>query len=190
MQFPELFFLALGLSLDAFAVAVSSSSNGNLNSKRSAIRLSFHFGLFQALMPLIGWLAGKSIETLVVNFDHWIAFVLLSGIAYKMSRDALKHEDKELKGNPSKGWNLVLYSIATSIDALVIGFSLALLDVNIIYAAVVIGIITATVSLTGIYIGNKLGGYWGKRMELLGGVILFLIGLKILISHLMGYNKF
>lgn len=184
MQFPELFFLALGLSLDAFAVAVSSSSNGKLNNKRAAVRLSFHFGLFQALMPLAGWLAGKSIEELVVNFDHWIAFILLTFIAVKMIFDSFKHEHKDMKGNPSKGWNLVLYSVATSIDALVVGFSLALLDVNIIYAAIVIGIITASLSLTGIYIGNKLGEYWGKKMELLGGVILFVIGLKILINHL------
>lgn len=185
MQFTELFFLALGLSLDAFAIAVSSSSNGNLKSKRAAVRLSFHFGLFQALMPLAGWFLGKSIESFVVNFDHWIAFILLCIIGFKMIIESFKKDNKELKGNPSKGWNLILYSLATSIDALAIGFSLALLEVNIIYAACVIGIVTATVSLTGIYIGSKLGLYWGKRMELLGGVILLTIGLKILISHLI-----
>ncbi|RPI19422.1 MAG: manganese efflux pump [Ignavibacteriae bacterium] len=184
MEFIQLMLLAIGLSLDAFAVALGSATNGYINTKRSAIRLSFHFALFQALMPIAGWIIGSRINELIQYFDHWIAFVLLLFVGGKMIYESFHNDKDKQKSDPSKGWSLVILSLATSIDALVVGFSLALIRVDIWYPSFVIGLTTGTLSLIGIYFGVKLGSVFGKRMELLGGVIIIGIGIRILISHL------
>jgi manganese efflux pump family protein len=184
MEFIELILLAIGLSLDAFAVALGSSSNGQIKGKRPAFRLSFHFALFQGLMPIIGWTIGNRVDNLIKLVDHWIAFFLLLFVGGKMIYESFNTEKKEQKSNPTKGWTLVMLSVATSIDALVVGFSLALMRMDIWYPSLIIGFTTGILSLIGIYFGVKLGSLFGKRMELLGGLIIIGIGLKILLTDL------
>lgn len=184
MSLPEILLIALGLSMDAFAVSISSGANRCICGYRSTFMLSFHFGLFQFLMPVAGWFIGEYVVQFVESFDHWIAFLLLGFVGLKMIISFFKHKpDKELS-NPSKGFELIILSIATSIDAFVIGLSFALLKVDIWYPAVIIGIVTALLSILGIKIGNFLGKKFGTVMELIGGIILISIGIKVLISHL------
>lgn len=180
----EIVILSFGLALDAFAVSLCAASSGALKGRRSAVRLAFHFGLFQALMPVLGWFLGHELEKLIERYDHWIAFLLLFLVGAKMIIESLKPEEEKDNSNPSKGMRLVMLSVATSIDALVVGFSLGLVRVNIWYPSVMIGLITGAMSLLGIFLGKKLGDRFGKRMEILGGVIIIAIGLKILIEHL------
>lgn len=189
MTFIEIFLIAVGVSMDAFAVSIGAGTNSSMHTADSTFRLSFHFGLFQFLMPILGWLAGRAVESYITTTDHWIAFGLLTFIGMKMIYEYFQKE-KESKTNPSKGWNLVALSIATSIDAFAVGLSLAFLQINILLPCIVFGIITATFSYTGIKLGLRLGKRFGKRMELAGGLILVLIGLKILLTDTLGILKF
>lgn len=184
MTFLEILLLALALALDAFAVSVASSSSGRISDKRASFRLSFHFGLFQALMPIIGWSIGSGVSKVVEDFDHWIAFTLLLLVGLKMIHESFNAEDSKKDFNPSKGWTLIILSLATSIDALVVGFSLALLNTEIIYPSILIGIVTSALSLLGINLGKSFGNRFGKKMEITGGLIIIAIGLKILLSHI------
>jgi len=177
--------IAVGLSMDAFAVAISSSVIIKRVTGRQVFRLGFHFGLFQAMMPIIGWLAGRSVQHYIADFDHWIAFGLLSFIGGKAIYEAFAHRgDIEQRGDPTKGLSLVMLSIATSIDALAIGLSFALLDVTIWYPSLVIGVITASLTIIGVLLGSRLGRKFGTRMEIVGGLVLIFIGVKILIQHI------
>jgi putative Mn2+ efflux pump MntP len=185
MSFLEIILIAVGLAMDAFAVSVGAGTLSSMKEMRSSIRLAFHFGLFQFLMPVVGWFLGSTIQTYVDSVDHWIAFILLSYIGVKMIYESFK-KTEEQKTNPSKGRDLIILSLATSIDALVVGFTLAMLDVNIWFPSVIIGVVTAILSILGIWIGKKLGKNLGRSMEVVGGVILILMGLKILIEHLFG----
>jgi putative Mn2+ efflux pump MntP len=185
MSLLEIILIAVGLAMDAFAVSISAGTLASMKDFRSTVRLAFHFGLFQFLMPVAGWFLGSGIQGYVESIDHWIAFVLLSYIGIKMIRESFK-KDESKKENPSKGKNLVILSVATSIDALVVGFTLAMLDVNIWYPSIMIGVITAGLSFLGIWIGKKLGMKLGKVMEVVGGLILIGIGFKILVEHLFG----
>lgn len=183
MSFFEIVLIAVGLAMDAFAVSVGAGTLAVMNNTRSALRLSFHFGLFQFFMPVIGWFLGTSVRHYVESIDHWVAFVLLAYIGVKMIYESFKKEESK-KENPSKGKNLVILSLATSIDALVVGFTFALLSVNIWYASATIGIITAAMCAGGVWVGSRLGMRLGSIMEVVGGVILVVIGAKILIEHL------
>lgn len=185
MSIVEILLIAVGLSLDAFAVSIGASSSGAVSDARSRFRLSFHFGLFQFLMPVIGWFLGSTIAPMIKNVDHWLAFILLAYVGIKMIKESFEPQGEKEKTNPSKGRTLVILSIATSIDALVVGFSLALINVDIWQPSVLIGIITGFLSLLGIYIGDFLGSRIGSKMELIGGLVLIGIGAKILISHLV-----
>jgi putative Mn2+ efflux pump MntP len=185
MSFLEIILIAVGLAMDAFAVSVGAGTLSSMKELRSSVRLAFHFGLFQFLMPVIGWFLGSKLQVYVESIDHWIAFVLLAYIGIKMIHESFKKEESQ-KENPSKGKNLIILSVATSIDALVVGFTLAMLDVNIWFPSVIIGVVTAILSILGIWIGKKLGKNLGRSMEVVGGVILILMGLKILIEHLFG----
>ncbi len=171
--------------MDASAVSLVAAASGYAKNRRSVFRLSFHFGLFQFLMPIFGWMLGRSVVRYIFSIDHWIAFCLLAFVGIKMIRSGLKPSEHSLKNDPSKGHTLVMLSIATSIDALAIGLSLAVLKVNIWYPSAVIGLITAALSLAAIKLGNRLGIVFGQRMEIIGGIILVAIGLRILLSHLM-----
>jgi len=173
--------------MDAFAVSVASSVVIGKITGRHIFRLAFHFGLFQALMPVIGWLAGRSIQQYIYRWDHWIAFALLSFIGIKAIREAVRPAEKsdDCRHDPSRGISLVILSTATSIDALAVGLSFAMLEVDIWYPALVIGIITAALSVLAVLLGGKIGTRFGKKMEITGGIVLILIGLKILFDHLL-----
>lgn len=183
----QIIVIAFGLALDAFAVSVAAGAGNRIENHRGAFRLAFHFGLFQFLMPVAGWFLGLGFEPYVKNIDHWIAFFLLSYVAIKMIRESFSEEEGQ-KFDPSKGKRMIMLSVATSIDALVVGFSLALLNINIWYPGIVIGVITASLSIFGIYFGKMLGVKFGKKMELLGGVVLLILGAHILYSHLISIH--
>lgn len=184
MLLIEIIIIAVSLAMDAFAVCISAASTGMIRDKRAIFRLSFHFGLFQFIMPVIGWFIGLNIFTYIAFIDHWIAFTLLVYVGSKMIQESRTENGKQQKSNPSKGINLIILSLATSIDALAVGLSIGILDLEIWYPSFLIGIITAGLSLVGIHLGHKLGKRFGKRMELIGGIVLILIGLRILIAHL------
>jgi manganese efflux pump family protein len=185
LGFIEITIIAFGLSLDAFAVALCAGAGKKIKSPRGEFRLAFHFGLFQFLMPVLGWFLGIKIEPFIENIDHWIAFALLFFVGFKMIKESFRESETEECCDPSKGKNMVLLSIATSIDALVVGFSFSMLRIDIWYPGTIIGVITAIVSIIGIYAGKLLGTKIGPKMELLGGMVIVLIGVKILVSHLV-----
>ena len=178
--------LALALAMDAFAVALGTGAVLSRLTGRHLFRLGFHFGLFQALMPVIGWLAGLTIIQWVEAWDHWIAFSLLAIIGGRMIYEAFSDEEKTDDRDPTKGLSLVLLSIATSIDALAVGFSLSVIGVSIWMPALVIGLVAGVLTIAGMLLGGRIGNRWGSRVEIFGGVVLIAIGIKILIEHLSG----
>ena len=178
--------LALALAMDAFAVALGTGAVLSRLTGRHLFRLGFHFGLFQALMPVIGWLAGLTIMQWVEVWDHWIAFSLLAIIGGRMIYEAFSDEEKTEDRDPTKGLSLVLLSIATSIDALAVGFSLSVIGVSIWMPALVIGLVAGVLTIAGMLLGGRIGDRWGARVEIFGGLVLIAIGIKILIEHLSG----
>ena len=185
MNLLTLLGIAVGLAMDAFAVAIGIGLNARQVSPRMTVRLAWHFGLFQALMPIVGWLAGLSVERWISGVDHWVAFALLATIGGHMIYEAL-YGDAAARAakDPTRGASLVVLSVATSIDALAVGLSLALLGVEIWYPAVVIGVVAFAFTAVGLHLGRRFGALFGRRMEVLGGVILIAIGVRILIDHL------
>lgn len=185
MNFWEILMIAIALAMDAFTVAMAVglhlSAKGNIH-PRQYFRLGFHFGLFQFLMPILGWLAGSTISSYIEAFDHWIAMILLSYIGIKLIREGGKSEEYSI-ADPTKGASLIVLSIATSIDALAMGLSLALLGTAIIYPSIIIGIVALLFTLAGLSLGHKIGIKWRQNIAWLGGLILIGIGLKILIEH-------
>ncbi len=199
MPLLEVLVIALGLSMDAFAVALGVSASRRRMTFRPTFRLGFHFGLFQFLMPVIGWYLGSRLAGYITSYDHWVAFALLAFVGTRMIREARApngdgHAPPPAAApapdapipraqDPTRGWSLVMLSVATSIDALAVGLSLAMLRVDIWYPSVVIGVVTGALSVLGTQIGGRLGTALGKRMELAGGALLWLIGLRIVWSH-------
>jgi len=179
-------FIAVGLAMDAFAVSLGVGTSGRAKDGRSIFRLAFHFGFFQGLMTFIGWLAGSTIARWINQYDHWIALGLLAFVGINMIRSGLDKESKSYEQNPSKGGFLMILCVATSIDALAVGLSLAFIKLEILQPVLIIGIITSLLALIGLRIGHRLGEHFGKKMEILGGVILIGIGLRIVITHLAG----
>jgi putative Mn2+ efflux pump MntP len=186
VNFLEILLIALSMAMDAFAVCLGAGTQERTSAARPTFRLAFHFGLFQFLMPVLGWFAGETIARYISSYDHWIAFGLLAFVGVRMIHSGFNGTEEDQDSDPSRGWTLVLLSIAVSIDALAIGLSLGIIGVTIWVPAVVIGIVTGLVSWLGLRLGNKLGEKFGKRMEILGGIILVLLGLRILLSHLLG----
>ena len=178
--------IAITLGIDAFAVSFAGGAYYGKADKRQKFRLSFHFGLFQFLMPIIGWLAGASIVDIVADYDHWIAFGLLALIGGNMIRDSFSDEEK-IRKDISKGFSLISLSVATSIDALAVGFSLGIVGDKIIIPAIIIGIVAAIMSLAGIKLGEISNKKFGGRISVVGGIILILIGISILAEHLELY---
>ena len=186
MTFVELLLTAIALSMDAFAVSACKGLNMRVfNWKRAGV-IGLFFGGFQALMPLLGWLLGKQFEHLITSVDHWVVFALLTIIGGKMIYDALKAGEEE--GCPTEDKldikELIGLSFATSIDALAVGISFAFLNVQIIPSVVTIGITTCVLSMLGVAIGQKFGAKYQDRATLIGGIVLVLIGLRILLEHL------
>ena len=179
--------IALGLAMDCFAVAIGASVALRGATPRQTFRLSFHFGLFQALMPVVGWLAGLSVVRTISFWDHWVAFGLLCFVGGKALWTALSGDGKEREAeDPTRGWSLVILSVATSIDALAVGLTLAMLHVSIWLPIAVIGVTTASLTVAGMYFGARLGTRFGKAMEIIGGLVLIGIGVKIVFDHLLG----
>ena len=185
MSLITTFLIALSMAMDAFAVSLCSGLKIGTG-PRPVFRIAFHFGLFQALMPVVGWLFGNTIEPLVKNVDHWVAFGLLVFVGIRMIRSGLSKEEEEIVKDPSRGLTMVMLSIAVSIDALAIGLSLAFLGVEIWTPALVIGLVTGALSLVGLKVGNGVGKRFGKPVEVLGGLVLIGIGVRIVLSHLLG----
>lgn len=183
-EFSVMLLIAFSLALDAFAVSVAAGSYFVKATGRQKFRLSFHFGLFQGLMPVLGWLAGATVVNIIKDFDHWIAFVLLAAIGGKMIYDGVKGEDEKLNKDISKGWSLIALSIGTSIDALAVGFSIGIMEGKIILPSILIGVVAAIMSLVGIRAGEAFSSKFGDKMAIVGGVVLFIIGSKIVAEHL------
>ncbi len=179
-----LLFIALALAMDAFAVSLAAGVALHPVNKRQLFRLGFHFGLFQGMMPIIGWLAGLSVQNMISDYDHWVAFGLLTFVGGKMIYEAFQNEEERQKTDPTRGLTMVMLSIATSIDALAVGLSLAVIGVNIWTPALVIALTASILTVVGMLMGGRIGMIWGKRVEVVGGLILIGIGLKILIEHL------
>jgi len=184
MSFWEIFLLAVGVSMDAFAVSIGKGLSAKRASWREALTVALWFGGFQALMPLIGYYLGISFADLVTKVDHWIAFGLLLLIGGNMIREALKGEDDKPVDSSFAFRTMLVLAIATSIDALALGISFAFLGTNLWRSILIIGLTTAAFSAVGLLIGKKVGSRFHAGAEILGGVILIAIGIKILVEHL------
>lgn len=183
----ELFLIGVGLSMDAFAVSICKGLGMNKINKKQAFTIGLYFGGFQALMPLIGWFLGIRFQQYITSIDHWIAFILLVCIGGKMVVEAVRDKDDEVvekKDQPLNHKEMFLLAVATSIDALAVGITFAFLDTPIIEAIVIIGCTTFVLSIVGVIVGNFFGTRYKKKAEIIGGIILILIGLKILLEHL------
>lgn len=184
IQIWSIILISLGLAMDAFAVSITNGITIQCLKIRNALKIAVFFGGFQALMPLIGWLAGLGLKQYVESFDHWIAFGLLLFIGAKMIYEAVWINEVEKKCDPLNLIVLLGLAIATSIDAMAVGITFAFLHIAIFTPAIIIGLITFCLSFAGVFIGNRIGDRLGSRMEVLGGIILIGMGCKILLSHL------
>ena len=183
--FFELFLIGIGLSMDAFAVAICKGLGMERINKRDTLLLALFFGGFQALMPLTGYLLGSRFASYIERWDHWIAFVLLAFIGGNMIRESREQEEEEIEhGGSIRYRELFTLAVATSIDALAVGVSFAFLGVHIAPAVTLIGCTTFVLTLVGVWVGNLFGSRYKSRAELTGGIILILIGVKILLEHL------
>ena len=183
MDFVTVILIAIGLAMDAFAVSIAKGISVNKDKLKSAVLLASLFGGFQALMPVIGWLAGLGLKDTIMGVDHWIAFGLLAFIGAKMIYDTTRGED-------GRGAGITLYAaltlaVATSIDALMVGLSFAFLETPILLPILTIGIVTFVLSFVGVIFGSGMGSIFGNKVKILGGLILILIGTRILMEHLL-----
>lgn len=186
MDLLNIIALAIALAMDAFAVAIATGVRLKRVSLRQFFRLAWHFGLFQAMMPVMGWAAGLTVRARIERYDHWIAFGLLAFVGINMIREAFKmEEDARQKQDPTRGLTLVMLSVATSIDALAVGLTISMLQVSIWFPALVIGLVAGVFTVVGLQLGKSVGS--AERLspiaEVLGGIVLLGIGLKILIEH-------
>lgn len=182
MEVITVLLLAIGLAMDAFAVSICKGLALRRITVRAALIIGLWFGVFQGVMPVIGYVAGSAFYDLIADYDHWIAFILLFLIGANMVRESLSDEDEGV--DDDLGFRtMLLLAVATSIDALAVGISLAMTGEGIVGPAVVIGVITMLISMSGVWIGSRFGDRYGSRAELVGGLILILIGVKIVLDH-------
>jgi len=181
----SILLIALGLAADCFAVALSGSISMKTVSPAQILRTALVFGAFQTIMPVLGWLAGRSIVDFIAGYDHWIAFALLALVGGRMIWETFRSEEDKRKIDISKGVLLLTLALATSIDALAVGLTFAFLRVNILLACSTIGVIAFVITVAGFLLGKKAGPLLGKYAEAIGGAILIGIGLRILLSHLL-----
>lgn len=184
----ELFLLGVGLSMDAFAVSVCKGLGMRKLNKKQALIIGLYFGGFQALMPFVGWLLGSQFQKYITSIDHWIAFILLGFIGGKMMIEAIREWNEEevvdVMDAPIDHKNMLVLAVATSIDALAVGITFAFLGTPIVEAITIIGITTMVISIAGVVVGNFFGSRYKSKAEFIGGLILVLLGLKILLEHL------
>lgn len=183
MSILDILLTSIGLAMDAFAVAICKGLSIKNNLYKKAIIIGLYFGIFQGMMPLVGYILGISFQDIIIKLDHWIAFVLLSIIGLNMVKESITNKQLEVSDNINIKEMFPL-ALATSIDALTLGITFAFLKVNILYSVILIAIITFILSVFGVIIGNNFGIKLGKKAEFVGGVILIMIGFKILVEHL------
>jgi putative Mn2+ efflux pump MntP len=184
MDMLTVVLIAVGLAMDAFAVSIAKGITIDNQRRKTALVMATFFAVFQMLMPVIGWFAGLGLEELIMGIDHWIAFGLLALIGARMIYDSTKKEDPQRESN-LRLHALLTLSVATSIDALMVGLSFAFLQTAIVIPIIVIGIVTFSLSYLGFHFGNVIGNILGSKIKVVGGVILIAIGVKILLEHLM-----
>lgn len=183
MSFIEIFFISVGLAMDAFTVATCKGLSMKRMSWKKAVIIALYFGVFQAIMPVIGYILGINFQDKIVNFDHWIVFILLLIIGINMIKE-IWNTNSEEKDDSIDFKNMIVLSIATSIDAMAVGITFAFLKCNIMISVICIGIITFIMSMIGVKIGSVFGSKYEKKAQLMGGLILIFLGLKILLEHL------
>ena len=186
MELLTIIVIAVGLAMDAFAVSVATGAGYRQLKIQHALRMAMFFGAFQAVMPIIGWLAGSTFKEYIKEVDHWVAFAILAVIGVKMIYEAFKIEKAENPSDPASLAVLIWLSVATSIDALAVGITLSLVTGMIAVAVIIIGVVTFVLSLFGCWIGKRVGHLFEKKIEVAGGCILIAIGVKILVEHLLG----
>lgn len=179
----EVIVISIGLAMDAFAVSVCKGLSMKKMNWKNAIIIALYFGVFQAFMPILGYILGTSFNEVVKNVDHWIAFILLLAIGLNMIKES-RDDELEKRNDKIDFKTMVVLAIATSIDALAVGITFAFLETNVMLSVIIIGIITFILSIIGVKIGNKFGDKFQNKAELTGGIILILIGLKILLEHI------
>lgn len=184
MSLFSLVLLSLGLSMDAFAVSLSCGIYAGKERFNAALKSGLYFGVFQGIMPVIGFFIGRAFDSIIKSFDHWIAFLILFLIGAKMIFESFKKDDCKKRIDTGSFRVMIILAIATSIDALACGVSIALLNSGIFIPALVIGSITFLISFLGVYLGDRIGNIFRKGAEILGGSVLMFIGLKILIEHI------
>ncbi len=186
IEFFSLLLIAIGLSADCFAVALSGSISMRTLSRLQVFRASLAFGLFQALMPVLGWLAGRTAVELIADYDHWASFILLALVGGRMVWQSFRSRNGRTENTDiTKGFPLIILSVATSIDALAVGLTFAFLEVHIMMASSTIGIVAFVATAIGFLLGRKAGDLIGRRAEAIGGVVLIGIGLRILLTHIV-----
>lgn len=183
MNLYEIILISIGLAMDAFAVSICKGLSMKKINWKSTLIIAIYFGLFQAIMPVFGYLLGSSFSVIVQKLDHWIAFILLAIIGGNMIKES-KDDETEKRNDKVDFKTMILLAIATSIDALAVGITFAFFKVNIVVSITIIGIITFILSFIGVIIGNKFGDKFQNKAEFIGGMILIIIGLKILLEHL------
>jgi putative Mn2+ efflux pump MntP len=184
MELLTITLISVGLAMDALAVSLGIGTAGQITDLRGKIRLAAHFGIFQSGMTALGWLAGETTVHYIKGYDHWIAFALLGYVGVSLIRSGLDKDGKAFEQDPSTGRTLVILSFATSIDAFAVGLSIAFLDVPVLLSVMMIGVVTLLLSAIGLFAGTRLGETFGKRMEILGGLILLGIGVRIVLTHI------
>lgn len=178
-----LIFVAISLAMDAFTVSVAKGISLKEVKSKQAAKVALFFGGFQALMPFIGWFCGQSFEKYINEFSHWIALILLCSIGGKMLYESFQDDEDEKDEDPLNIKSLIILAVATSIDALAVGVTFAFLKVNIFLAIALIGIITFIISYLGVILGNKVGKYFKNYAEIVGGIVLIIIGISIFLQH-------
>ena len=185
MSVFEIILISIGLAMDAFGVSIGKGLTMPVGENGRKVTLAFLFGLFQFLMPVIGWLIGRQFIDVISEWDHWIIFGLLGYLGVAMIREGLSDDDDEDDDKQFLGaWEMFMLSVATSLDAMAVGLTFAFLPINVWEASTMIGVITFGISLIGIYLGKFMGQFVGKYADILGGGVLILIGTKILLQHL------
>lgn len=186
MAFLTVFLISLGLAMDSFAVSLGIGTSQNNIGVRTIGRMAFHMALFQGAITFLGWLAGSTIAGFIATFDHWVALALLSFVGVHMIKEGLDKQVETTSGDPTRGGTMIVLCIATSIDAFAVGLSMAMMDVKIIFASLMVAGVTLLLSIVGMLAGSGLGARFGKRMEVLGGLILIFIGVRVVFTHLVG----
>lgn len=183
MVFTEILFIAIGLGMDALSVSLCKGLPMKQMKWKKAIIIGLYFGIFQAVMPCLGYFAGIKFQSVIESMSHWVALILLSFIGINMIRESKKESDVNDKTDFR---TMIILAIATSIDALIIGITFAILNINVFFPAIIIGIVTFIMSIAGVKLGSMFGSKMGKGAEVFGGMVLILIGIKVVVEHYMG----